>query len=66
MIYAQTNIKRDRQTNFKLSDGNTFNNGTTGKERSFLKKNYENRSICSKIIDEQTLKYVYNFPFEVG
>ena len=32
---AQTNIKTDRQTNFKLSNGNTFNNGTTGKGRSF-------------------------------
>ena len=45
-----------RPTNFKLSDGNTFNNDTPGKGRSFLQKNYENRSNCSKFIDEQTLK----------
>ena len=32
------NIKTDRKTNFKLSDGNTFNNGTTGKGRSILQK----------------------------
>ena len=28
----------DRQTNFKLSGGNTFNNGTNGKKGFFEKK----------------------------
>ena len=32
---AQPNIKTDRQTTIKLSDGNTFNNGTNGKGGSF-------------------------------
>ena len=32
---VQTSITTDSQTNFKLSDGNTFNNGTTGEGRSF-------------------------------
>ena len=32
---AQANFKTGRQINFKLSDGNTFKYGTTGKERSF-------------------------------
>ena len=59
LLTAQTNINADKQTRFKLSDDNTFNKGTTGKGRFFWPKKYENRSICSKIIDEQTLMYVY-------
>ena len=52
MIYSQ-NKYSDRQMNFKLSDVNNVNNGTTEKTKPFQrKKNYENRSPCSKVMFE--------------
>ena len=35
---AQTNIKTDRQTNLKMSDGKNINNGTTRETKHFQQK----------------------------
>ena len=56
---SQTNIQKDRQTNFKMSVDNNINNSTTGKTKLSNGKKYENRNTCSKIMAEHPLIYVY-------
>ena len=45
-----------RKTNFKLPLGNIINNGTTMETKSLQRKDYENRSNCSKITAEHLFK----------
>ena len=46
MIYGP-NKYLDGQTNFKMSDGNNINNGTTWKTEPVNRKKYENRKNCT-------------------
>ena len=58
LFIAQTNIRADRQTNFKMSDSYNIKNATTWKRKFFKwkKKKKKNRSICSKVMAEHPFK----------
>ena len=53
---AEINVQTVGETNFKLSDDNNINSGTTEKWKHFQRKKYENRSTCSKVMAEHPLK----------
>ena len=52
-IIVQTDIRTDRQTNFKLLHGNTVNNSITIKKKP---KKYGNQSTRSKVMNDQRFK----------
>ena len=55
-ISVQTNVKTDRQTIFKFSDGYTINNSITTKTMFSTKIIYGNWTTNSKVMVEQRLK----------
>ena len=61
-FFFQTNIQKIRQTNFKMPDGNSINNGTTGKTKPFQKKKKLNLNTCSKVMVEHLSKEKKNSP----
>ena len=56
---VRTNIQKDRQKNFKMSDGKNTHNGMTEKTKLFQRKNkYENRNAYSKAMVEHALIHI--------